>query len=429
MKRGFLTILILFITSVSIAQGEFNQCNSAGMLCPQQFETVDNYGATITFCPSCEDDFTDCFTPLNTIWLTFETNNDGGNATITGLNVNFNAAVNNDNNSFNLMVLEASIPCDAASYTEIACLNEEDAAFSMNVVGLNPNSLYYIVISGSMVGPGAFAPSEFTLDIRVSGNAVNRPPAVIGFGSPGAVSCKGDPVDFIIDATFCPGGYEVNWYRNNEFWFSTVAQNVSVDNLEHGDIIHAETTCFTDCPVDVVSNSITFTVLDFFVDAGSDLEIFFGESVQLDGSTSGVNYYWEPEIWLSDNSVLDPIAFPQQTTTFFLTATNGVCERSDEMTIVVKKDLIVPSVFSPNGDGINDTWEILGADRYPDIQIQVYDRWGQKVFESISYNEEKFWDGTYKGRRLSTSTYYYVINLNEPNVPENIIKGAVSIVR
>lgn len=429
MRIGFLAILFLFITSVSNAQAEFDQCNNAGMLCPQEFETIDNYGATVTFCPSCEDDFTNCFTPLNSIWLTFETNNDGGDATITGLNLNFNAAVNNDNNSLNLMVLEAAIPCDASSYTEIACLNEENAAFTMNVVGLNPNSLYYIVLSGSMVGPGAFEPSEFTMDIRVSGVAVNRPPASIGFGSPNIVSCNGDPVALIVDTTLCPGGYAINWFKNNEFWFSTATQNVFVDDLEHGDVIHAETTCFTDCPVDVVSNNITFTVLNFFVDAGSDLEIFYGESVQLDGSTSGVNYYWEPEIWLSDNTVLDPIAFPEQTTTFFLTATNGVCERTDEMTIVVSKDLIIPSVFSPNGDGINDTWEILGADRYPDIQIQVFDRWGQKVFESISYNEEKFWDGTHKGKRLSTSTYYYVINLNEPGEPENITKGAVSIVR
>ncbi len=429
MKIGFLSILFLFITSVSNAQAEFDQCNNAGMLCPQEFETIDNYGATVTFCPSCEDDFTNCFTPLNSIWLTFETNNDGGDATITGLNLNFNAAVNNDNNSLNLMVLEAAIPCDASSFTEIACLNEENAAFTMNVVGLNPNSLYYIVLSGSMVGPGAFEPSEFTMDIRVSGVAVNRPPASIGFGSPNTVSCNGDPVALIVDTTLCPGGYAINWFKNNEFWFSTATQNVFVDDLEHGDVIHAETTCFTDCPVDVVSNNITFTVLNFFVDAGSDLEVFYGESVQLDGSTSGVNYYWEPEIWLSDNTVLDPIAFPEQTTTFFLTATNGVCERTDEMTIVVSKDLIIPSVFSPNGDGINDTWEILGADRYPDIQIQVYDRWGQKVFESISYNEEKFWDGTHKGKRLSTSTYYYVINLNEPGEPENITKGAVSIVR
>lgn len=429
MRITFSIILLFFIPSFSNAQAEFDQCNNAGMLCPQQFTTVDNFGATVTFCPSCEDDFTNCFTPLNSIWLTFETNETGGDATITGLNINFNLAVNNDNNSLNLMVLEASIPCDASSYTEIACLNEQDAAFAMNVVGLNPNSTYFIVISGTTVGPGAFEPSEFSLDIRVAGVAVNRPPASIGFGASNTVVCTGDPVQLIVDTTFCPGGYEINWFKNNVFWFTSSINSVYVDDLENGDEIRAETTCFTDCPVDVTSNTVTFVVLHFFVDAGADLEIFSGESVQLQGSTSGVNYYWEPELWLSDNTVLDPIAFPEHTTTFFLTATNGVCERTDEMTITVRKDLIIPSVFSPNGDGINDTWEILGAERYPNIQIQVYDRWGQKVFESISYGENKFWNGTYKGKLLSTSTYYYVIDLNDSNVSERILKGPVSIVR
>jgi gliding motility-associated-like protein len=80
---------------------------------------------------------------------------------------------------------------------------------------------------------------------------------------------------------------------------------------------------------------------------------------------------------------LTPIAFPEETTTFFLTATNGVCERTDEMVVTVNKNLTIPTVFSPNGDGINDRWEILGTARFPNMKMEMMDRWGQKVFETV----------------------------------------------
>ena len=429
MGVNFFYILIFLTCSLSIAQADYNSCNSPGELCPQVFLPVSNIGANVTFCPSCEDDFTNCFTPYNTVWLTFQTNDNGGNAFISGNNVTYNAGVNNNNNSFSLMVLETTIPCSASAYTEIDCLAEQQGAFTLEIEDLEPNKIYYIVISGTRVGPGALDPSEFTMDLRVSGEAVNRPPAQIILGSTTPVTCTNLPVEMIVNMDFCPGEYEINWYRNDEFWFTSASNVIVVEDLEDNDIIRAETSCFEECPVDVVSNSIFFTVLDFFVNAGPDREILKGESVQLAGSTSGVNYYWEPELWLSDPTVLDPIAFPEQTTTFFLTATNGECELTDEMTIIVRNDLVIPSIFSPNGDGINDTWEILGAERYPNMLIEVYDRWGQKVFESISYNEDKFWDGTYRGKLLRTSTYYYVINLNDPTADETILKGPVSIVR
>jgi hypothetical protein len=61
-----------------------------------------------------------------------------------------------------------------------------------------------------------------------------------------------------------------------------------------------EATCFADCPVQVTSNTVTLTILNFEVNAGADVEIYAGESVILNGSTTGVNYYWQPAMWLND---------------------------------------------------------------------------------------------------------------------------------
>ena len=71
----------------------------------------------------------------------------------------------------------------------------------------------------------------------------------------------------------------------------------------------------------------------------------------------------------------------------------------------------VPNGFSPNGDGINDTWEIPGINNYPNAQVTVLNRWGQEMLNTNNYTTS--WDGSFKGGLLPTSDYYYIINLND----------------
>lgn len=77
--------------------------------------------------------------------------------------------------------------------------------------------------------------------------------------------------------------------------------------------------------------------------------------------------------------------------------------------IMVKPDKVldIPNAFSPNGDGINDKWQIDGLYGNPDCQVQVFNRWGQLVFDSHGYDYP--WDGTWKGKPVPVATYYYVI--------------------
>ena len=70
----------------------------------------------------------------------------------------------------------------------------------------------------------------------------------------------------------------------------------------------------------------------------------------------------------------------------------------------------IPGGLSPNGDGINDTWNIQGLEDYPGTNISVFDRWGKKLFFSTSASEP--WDGTFDGKELPTADYYYIIELD-----------------
>ncbi|UOE48426.1 gliding motility-associated C-terminal domain-containing protein [Mucilaginibacter sp. SMC90] len=71
--------------------------------------------------------------------------------------------------------------------------------------------------------------------------------------------------------------------------------------------------------------------------------------------------------------------------------------------------ITVPTMFSPNGDGINDVWNITNLDAYTDCELTVFDRSGGIVFKSIGYDTP--WNGTRKGAPLDTGTYYYTIDL------------------
>ncbi len=86
--------------------------------------------------------------------------------------------------------------------------------------------------------------------------------------------------------------------------------------------------------------------------------------------------------------------------------------------------LHVYNAFSPNGDGVNDTWEIDNIYLYPQCVVKVYNQWGNMVFYSEGYTIP--WDGTYNGKPLPSGTYYYVIDLGNGDVP---YKGDVTIIR
>lgn len=102
---------------------------------------------------------------------------------------------------------------------------------------------------------------------------------------------------------------------------------------------------------------------------------------------------------------------------------------TSEFPVVVFPACLTPAAsFTPNGDGINDTWSINGANLFPSIEIFVYNRWGQRVFHRNGYPNE--WNGKSKGVLLAASTYYYVIYYDSSQGKSGgFIKGSVTIIR
>ena len=86
--------------------------------------------------------------------------------------------------------------------------------------------------------------------------------------------------------------------------------------------------------------------------------------------------------------------------------------------------IVIPNTFTPNGDGINDTWEIVALLAYPQCTVNIYNRYGAIVYRSIGYQQP--WDGRTGGKPLPGGTYYYVIN---PENGSQKLSGPITIIR
>ena len=140
-----------------------------------------------------------------------------------------------------------------------------------------------------------------------------------------------------------------------------------------------------------------------------DLEIDSGKSTRLSGS-GGDSYNWSPASGLDNATSANPVATPEQTTRYTLTVKNQEgCEDTTSVVVTVRQLLVIPNAFSPNGDGVNDMWEIDNIEYFPGAEVEVYNRWGNLIFDRTNYQGD--WNGTYRGAPLPVGAYFYVINI------------------
>lgn len=418
--------VIIFSTSQFVsAQEIYNNCAEAFELCPSTTFTLNNIAANSTVCPNCEDDFNFCFSGQNTIWMKFTTNDNGGDVQLDFSQIIFEN-IPGQGDGLQAAIIEATLPCISSSYSVISnCESNQNANFSLIANDLPANTTYYVVVNGTM---GASANAEATFDVFLHGDGVLRQPDFT-IWTENLTVCAGNNVTFYATVTDCDAPSNIEWYLNGNHIASTADHFFIYSDIENGDVIEAKISCFEQCRDTLTSNPLTLTQIDFLVDAGPDKTIQQGSSTHLEGTTSELDITWTPNYNITDPNSIHPVVFPEHTTTYFLTVSNGICSITDEVTVFVDSELEIPNTFSPNGDGINDTWEILGIEAYPNCHIQVYTRWGQLVFQTSGYSKEKRWDGTSNsGRELATGTYYYVINLRDDQYDEPL-KGIVSIVR
>lgn len=185
----------------------------------------------------------------------------------------------------------------------------------------------------------------------------------------------------------------------------------------------------------VAHDSFTVEVIDLSLNLRATAEpdsIFKGETSQLTafGDDSWA-YSWEPCNTLTACDIFNPVAAPEISTVYTVTATdeNG-CTGTREVTVIVieapcdEPHLYLPNAFTPNDDEHNDVLYVRGY-QVDEMYLIIFNRWGEKVFESR--DQQKGWDGTHNGSKVAPDVYGFYLTILCKNGEEFFKKGNVTV--
>ncbi len=212
----------------------------------------------------------------------------------------------------------------------------------------------------------------------------------------------------------------------------TAQQNVVIANPPTSQWVYVDASGSNGCfdrdsifvTVGSISGAITATANPEYVVPGG--------SSTLTALPAGYSYVWFPQAGLSNPYSQITQATPEQTTTYVVSVTDGICTKSASVKVNVlevvcdRTYVYIPNAFSPNGDLENDVLYVRSAIATK-ILFRIFDRWGEMVFETTDQNIG--WDGTFRDKLLKPDTYDYYLEATCVQGEQKIIKGNVTLIR
>ncbi|NQY67725.1 MAG: gliding motility-associated C-terminal domain-containing protein, partial [Flavobacteriales bacterium] len=157
------------------------------------------------------------------------------------------------------------------------------------------------------------------------------------------------------------------------------------------------------------------------------------------GGSSGLTAFYHEDAdyaWSTPNGPLTEFPSPmvteiKETTNYIVIMSYGECADVRSVTVEVLNPQInnIPNAFSPNNDGINDTWIINNIEAYPENKLKIYNRWGQVVYKQVGYSPENAFNGKRLGQDLPEATYWYHFVLDQNIKESEKYTGTVIIIR
>jgi gliding motility-associated-like protein len=188
------------------------------------------------------------------------------------------------------------------------------------------------------------------------------------------------------------------------------------------------------CKDTMFYNIIVIPSLGFLNATVDNDSLVKGQSTTLHVTPSTWAVNWSPSSSLNDYTLVNPIATPPQSTMYTVTLaqSNLNCASSDSVFVFVydvqcnEKDVYVPNIFTPNGDGKNDMLYVRG-NNIKELYFTIYDRWGEKMFETT--DQHVGWDGVYKGMTSDPAVFVYYLKVRCAGEKEFFIKGNITVMR
>lgn len=361
--------------------------------------------------------------------VTFQTSNVFSNLTAGTYTVYIKEATGPCRKDTTITIFQPALLTPTVSTTNASCANV-NGTISVTTEG-GTGAIQYSINGTTFQSSGTFnvPAGTYTVTVRDANGCTKTATAVVGltreltFVAPPAASvCQGVPVTLTTTSNATTYVWTPSTGLDNPTSPSPVATPTSTTNYT---VVATLGQCDTTVtiPVNIIQNVV--------VEAGPAVSIFSGEQVQLNGSvTNASTFSWSPPTGLSSVTVLNPVANPTTTTLYTLTASNTLgCTNTDTVRVTVVPYCIKPrSAFTPNGDGNNDTWLVYDTyDCLKGITVRVYNRYGNKVYESRDYRNS--WDGRYQNKPVPDGTYYAVIEYTLTNGRIFPVKTDVTILR
>jgi gliding motility-associated-like protein len=256
----------------------------------------------------------------------------------------------------------------------------------------------------------------------------NHATLTLDLGSDRTVRCIGDVVT--TTATTTGGAPGLNFTWNNQQPAVYANQFSLPINITQDVVVVARDTCFR-----TVRDTIRYSIPNYAqltLVSGLDTSACPNNRAPLSVvATFGEGTY--TYMWTALSGT-DPISSPFTDTCSvivsaahdYLIKVTDFCgtEATDTVNLSIRDcNIEIPNIFTPNGDGVNNKFKILGLNEYPNNKVIIFDRWGKKVKEVTNYNDENAWDGA----DADTGTYFYVVLFEQEGIePKN---GTVQLLR
>lgn len=229
-----------------------------------------------------------------------------------------------------------------------------------------------------------------------------------------------------------PGNYTYQWSPVNDLDDPNAFEPFFFSNVRADNTYHLTVTTTGGCVSQDSMVIHTYPPPALF-NVTADTTVRYANAIQLNADGAHT-YTWIPAEGLSDRNIADPLATITAPATYLVIGIDTLGCR-DSATVHLDIDYtvkdFVPSIFTPNGDGKNDVFRIMGVYFQAIEFFRIYDRFGEVVFDTQDINEG--WDGTFKGRLADVGVYHYLIRLKLPNgtekLREKILKGDVTLMR
>lgn len=234
--------------------------------------------------------------------------------------------------------------------------------------------------------------------------------------------CFGDTVQL-----FAKGGHTYEWSPGATLSDSTIFNPIAIPT---GDITYFVSVYAPECeykatlPIEIKVNPKPSAVAT----ATNNIECNM-EAANL-MAVGGTSYYWYPVGDLNDPNIPNPVATPSKKTKYTVSVTNQFgCEDTATVEVDVKNKSMIalPNAFSPNGDGMNDCYEVKVLFPVRFYEFGIYNRWGNCVFKTN--NPIDCWNGEYKGKMQDAGTYTYYYKIITDVCGELSREGSIHLIR